>query len=50
MYVNFSREVTCGPVRVYQQSDEMDTCFILATVKIYYKGRLLTTINRLISE
>ncbi len=50
MYANFSREVVCGPVRVYQQSDQMDVTFVLATVKVYYKGRLLATINRLISE
>lgn len=50
IYANFSREVACGLAHVFQQSDEMDANFILVTVKVYYKGRLLATINRLISE
>ena len=50
MYANFSREVTSQYVRVPQQSDALATTFILATVNVFYQGRSVATINRLISE
>ena len=50
MYANFSRSVVSQYVRVPQQSDTMATTFILATVKVLYKGRTVLTLNRLISE
>lgn len=50
MYANFSREVTSQYVRVPQQSDAVATTFVLATVNVFYQGRRVVTINRLISE
>jgi len=50
MYANFSRSVVSQYVRVPQQSDTMATTFILATVKVFYQGRTIVTLNRLISE
>jgi prepilin-type N-terminal cleavage/methylation domain-containing protein len=50
MYANFSREVTSQYVRVPQQSDAVGTTFVLATVNVFYKGRRVVTINRLVSE
>ena len=50
MYANFSREVTCETVRVPQQSNALETNYILATVQVFYQGRGVVTLNRLISE
>jgi type II secretory pathway pseudopilin PulG len=51
IYANFGREVSCKYVYVKQQGDEEPPCFfILATVRVYYQGVEIATINRLISE
>lgn len=50
MYANFSREVSCQYVYVPQQSAEMAANFILATVKVYYRGQTIVTTNRLIGK
>ena len=50
MYANFSREVASQYVRVPQQSDAVETHYILATVQVYYQGRSVVTLSRLISE
>ncbi len=52
-YANFSRNVTCEYVTVPQQPSQGDpeNCnFILITVRVYYKGQELVSINRLISK
>jgi len=50
MYAHYSREVASQYVRVPQQSDAVETNYILATVQVYYQGRNVVTLNRLISE
>jgi hypothetical protein len=52
-YANFSRDVSCEYVTVPQQSpqSEPENCnFIRVTVHVYYSGRRIATINRLVSE
>ena len=46
-YANFSRDVSCVYVWVPQESR---TEFILATVRVYYSGREIAVINRLIAD
>ncbi len=43
MYDNFSREVTC-------KCDPEQEFFILVTVQVYYQGRPVATLRRLISR
>jgi len=50
MYANFSREVTCQYVYVPQQATAAAANFVLATVEVRYRGQILVTVNRLISE
>jgi type II secretory pathway pseudopilin PulG len=51
MYAEFSRSVTSEYVYVNEQGDEQPPCFfILATVRVYYRGAEIATVNRLISE
>ena len=49
-YANFSRDVSCLEVYVPQESGEAGANFICATVRVYYSGREIAIINRLISE
>lgn len=55
-YANFSREVSCGYVyvpqekRVIQSDGQAEVKFILATVSVYYQGREIVVLNRLITE
>ena len=49
-YANFSREVSCEYVRVPQESETGEPKFIRATVRIYYSGKQIVIINRLISD
>ncbi len=49
-YHNFSRDAGCQYVYVPQESDAADPTFIRATVRVYYSGRTIATVNRLISE
>jgi prepilin-type N-terminal cleavage/methylation domain-containing protein len=49
-YANFSREVTCQYVYVPQQDGAQAASFIRATVRVYYRGLDIVTINRLIGE
>ena len=52
MYANFSRTASCVEVYVPQQAprEEGQCNFILVTVQVYYSGRQIATINRLISR
>jgi len=50
MYVNFSRKASCAYAYVPQQSGSMESNFIRATVNVYYDGRQIVSINRLISK
>jgi len=52
MYANFSREVSCVNVNVPVSPGEFskDVGFIHATVWIYYSGKEIAVIERLISE
>jgi len=49
-YVKFSRDVSCEYVYVLQESGAADPQFILVTVRVYYSGREIAAINRLVSE
>ena len=49
-YGSFSIEVSCEYVYVPQESATRVPEFILATVRIYYNGRQITVINRLIGK
>jgi hypothetical protein len=49
-YAKFSREVNCVEVYVPQESGTGEAKFIRATVRVYYKGREIAIINRLISK
>ena len=51
IYANYSRDVSCRTVYVAQQSDEdPPSFFILATVRVYYRGAETATVRRLISK
>lgn len=49
-YAKFNREVNCVKVYVPQESGTGEAKFIRATVRVYYKGREIAIINRLISK
>lgn len=49
-YVNFSRDVSCSSVYVPQESGTGQSKFILAAVRVYYNGKQIAIINRLISK
>ncbi len=49
-YANFSREVSCEYVRAPQESEAGELKFIRATVRVYYSGKQIAIINRLISD
>lgn len=50
MYAMFSREVACTYVYVPQQGGGAGPSFIHASVRVYHRGVLIGTINRLISK
>lgn len=49
-YANFSRQVSCEYVYVPQESGKAEAKFIRVTVSVYYKGREIAIISRLIGE
>jgi len=49
-YANFSRDVSCEQVYVPQESEDGESKFIRATVRVYYSDREIAVISRLISE
>jgi prepilin-type N-terminal cleavage/methylation domain-containing protein len=49
-YANYSRNVSCSYVYVPQESGTGQPKFILATVRVYYNGKQIAIINRLISS
>ena len=49
-YANFSRDVSCVYVYVPQESGAETPKFIRATVRVYYSGREIAAINRLINK
>jgi len=50
-YSNFSRNVSCALVYVPQESGTTEPkIFILVTVRVYYSGKQIAVINRLISK
>lgn len=50
IYANYSRNVFCYSVYVPQQSGMVEPDFILAAVRVGYRGTPIATINRLISK
>lgn len=49
-YDNFSRDVSCQLVRVIQQEDYIEPVFILVTVRVYYRGGEIVSLNRLVGQ
>jgi hypothetical protein len=49
-YANFSRDVSCEYVRVPQESETGELKFIRVTVRVYYSGKQIAIINRLIGN
>jgi len=49
-YAKFSRNVSCEYVYVPQESGTGKLKFIRVTVRVYYSGKQIAIINRLISE
>jgi len=49
-YARFSREVICQDVYVPQASRPESPKYIRVTVRMYYDGRQIATINRLVSK
>jgi len=50
MYANFSRDASCAYVYVPQQSGVAPPNFIRVTVGVYYSGRQIANINRLVAD
>jgi len=50
MYTNFSREVSCDYVYVPQESGSGVSKYIRVTVRVYYSGKEIAAINRLVGE
>jgi len=49
-YANFGRNVSCEYVYVPQQSTATEPIFVRVTVRVYYRGRQIAAINRLVSK
>lgn len=49
-YTRFSREVSCQYVYVPQESGAEDPKYIRVTVQMYYDGKQIATINRLVGK
>lgn len=49
-YARFGRDVSCGYVYVPQESGTTAPKFILVTVRVYYNGREIASINRLVGD
>jgi len=49
-YANFSRDASCAYVYVPQQGGTYQPNFVLITVRVYYRGRLIASINRLVAK
>jgi hypothetical protein len=49
-YAKFSRDSMCDYVYVPQESGSGVSKYIRVTVRVYYRGKEIATINRLVSE
>jgi hypothetical protein len=49
-YVNFGRSVSCEYVYVPQQSGATQPTFIRVTVRVYYSGKQIGAVTRLVSK
>jgi prepilin-type N-terminal cleavage/methylation domain-containing protein len=50
IYANYSRDVSCIYVCVPQQAGMVAPNFALASVRVYYRGRQIAAVHRLMSE
>ena len=50
IYSNFSRSSVCEYVYVQQENEVAPPKYILATVRVYYKGGMLAEVRRLITR
>ncbi len=49
-YAKFSRAASCAYVYMPQESGAVSPQFILITVRVYYSGREIATVNRLVAK
>jgi len=49
-YANFSRDGSCEYVYVPQEAGTTEANFIRVTVRVYYKGRKIVTLYRLVTK
>jgi prepilin-type N-terminal cleavage/methylation domain-containing protein len=49
-YANFSRDVSCAYVYVPQENGTAEPKFIRVTVRVYYRGKQIASINRLVGK
>jgi hypothetical protein len=50
IYANYSRDVSCTHVYVPQQGGMVAPNFALACVRVYYRGKQIAAVDRLISR
>jgi len=50
VYTNYSRDVSCTYVYVPQQGGMAAPNFALASVRVYYRGKQIAAVQRLMSE
>lgn len=50
IYANYSRDVSCYYVYVPQQSGMVSPNFVLASVRVYYRGVQIAAVDRLIGR
>lgn len=50
IYANYSRDVSCSYVYVPQQGGIVAPNFVLASVRVYYGGKPIAAVHRLMSE
>ena len=50
IYANYSRDVSCTYVYVPQQGGMVAPNFVLASVRVYYRGQRIAAVDRLISQ
>jgi prepilin-type N-terminal cleavage/methylation domain-containing protein len=49
-YANFSRNASCAYVYMPQESGSESPIYIFVTVEVHYNGKLIASVNRLVSR
>lgn len=50
IYANYSRDVSCSYIFVPQQGGMAAPNFVLASVRVYYRGEQIAAVHRLMSQ